>query len=261
MKATNDDWYKIIDGTHRVRFLPEGQFNHSVFITRRQHYVNGHGKLGVPIACRKKLVNGSWTGNCPLCDHYESLVNNLPKSQTWKNDVPPDEIRSIKAVQRYYYNVLVTLPDGTKTLKLLSLGAFIHDQIFGKTDVSKNNHTHLTDLRNGLDVTITKSSNLGWPQFHINLSRKESLAISEDSFDRVMANCRDLIKVAQQWEVSDERMKEAIDASMKRLAKPERLCKYCTDPLEEVNITDFCSYRCHEAYLSYEKNNLRNCIK
>ena len=258
LKTTTDDWYKITDGTHRVRFLPQGEFNPYVFITRRQHYVNGSGVGGEPISCRKKLVNGSWRGDCPLCDYYENLKSNQNRTSVWGNDAHSDDIRTIRPVQRYYYNVLAILPDGTKTLKLLSLSAFIHNEIFNESG-SKNNYAHLTDLRNGRDVTIKRQTITpgGFPQFLMNLDSKETLAIEEDSINRVMANCRDLTKIADQWDASDEKMQAAIDSFVKRQAKPKRFCRFCTDSLSEQNKQEFCSNNCEKKYLSYTKNNLR----
>lgn len=246
LKPTTDDWYKITEGPHQVRFLPQSKFNPYVFITRRQHYVNGHGVGGEPIPCRKKLVNGSWVGNCPMCDHHAEISNFYGNYKII--DMYKAEARAIKPVQRYYYNVLAALPDGTKTLKLLSLSALVHDEIFNESG-SKNNYEHLTDLRNGRDVIIKKETrafgNGGYPQFSMKLDKKSTLAISEDSMHRVMANCRDLTKVADQWGVHGEKFEAAIAASKSRLeaaiaASSNKTCERCRMALKKTDSSNLC---------------------
>ena len=164
-------------GTLAIRVLPPVKGGR-LFQYNRVHSVNGR-----KVHCPRPLINGKWDRNvpCPICDYYNSLwkqADKLEKSGRGQEaEACKDEARSIKPVERYYYNAIgrnITV-DGAvvKNLgpRILSVGKILHKQIIraivgdeGDPDSKLGN---ITDLKTGYDFIIRKevTPGDGWPKY------------------------------------------------------------------------------------------------
>jgi hypothetical protein len=214
IEVSLNDWYRITDGTHVIRFLPVRESNPIPFITRMQHYVNGYGNG--PVQCKKKCVDGQWIGDCPLCNHYRQLISTSENLPYAIKGIYDREILDLRPRQRYYYNVLVTLPGGRQEIKLLSLSAFVHDQIASQ----EHPLDHISHAYLGRNVTIKKRpvGKMGFPAIEVYVDTKKTNALNDMSyFSELVKTCKNLNKLAEQWEVNTERYDSAIATSNRRI--------------------------------------------
>lgn len=79
--------------------------------------------------CHKELVDGKWVGNCVACKHYSDFYQNGPPRlyQGSQSDFEND-VRTIKPVERYYYNAIVRTQEELGP-KIWSIGKMLHQTI------------------------------------------------------------------------------------------------------------------------------------
>ena len=121
-------------GSVAVRILPPVKGG-KLFQYNRVHTMNTR-----KVHCPRPLVNGKWDRNvpCPVCDYYSSLWRQIDKiEKQYGKDCPQaqplkDEARSLKPVERYYYNAIVRsmVVDGKEQKnagpRILSIGKLLH---------------------------------------------------------------------------------------------------------------------------------------
>lgn len=129
VKLTEEDGYVI------VRLLPPRKGG-KLYCATRTHKMNGRN-----IHCPRTLdlATGKWKGDCPICDYYNYLwrqVDDLTKrGQLAEAAAIRAKARSIKPVERYYYNCIVrkSNPNVGQTPKngplILSIGKQLHTRI------------------------------------------------------------------------------------------------------------------------------------
>ncbi len=151
-------------GSVVIRVLPPVKGG-SLFVATRVHTLNGRKHH-----CPKPLVNGKWAREvpCPICDYYSALWRKVDKLEDAgrKEEAAKlkEEARSIKPVERYYYNAIVRslIVDG-KELKnvgprILSIGKIVHKMIVRAIlgDDTEPGLGDVTNIRTGFDFIIKK---------------------------------------------------------------------------------------------------------
>ncbi len=186
-----------------VRILPPVKGG-KLFQYNRIHTVNGR-----KIHCPRPLVNGKWDRNvdCPICDYYNSLWRSADKAEERGDKDAAEafkkEARSIKPVERYYYNALVRsmTVDGTSTLnvgpRVLSVGKILHQMIIRAivSDKPQEKLGDITNIETGFDFIITKELRSDFPNYdRSNFARECSPLGDKDLVKHVVANMHDLTK-------------------------------------------------------------------
>ncbi len=158
------------EGYIEIRLLPPLK-GKKLFQALRLHYMNNR-----KVPCAKELVNGKWVGSCPVCEYYNSLyrkIDVLKKSKIDKTDEIEkleEEARSVKPVDRYYYNSIERKRYSQKTKKeeindkpepkILSVGKKLHKAIVtaivGDEAAGEMPLGNITDLKVGRDFKIVK---------------------------------------------------------------------------------------------------------
>jgi hypothetical protein len=147
-----------------VRILPPMK-GHKLFQYNRIHYINGRN-----IHCPRPIVNGKFDRNtpCVICDYYNSLYRRkdalLEKGDTEGAKKCEAEARSIKPVERYYYNAIVRkeVDEAGERLnvgpKILSVGKVLHQMIIRAIigDATEAALGDVTHPKNGWDFVIMK---------------------------------------------------------------------------------------------------------
>lgn len=146
-----------------VRILPPARSGR-LFEYTRYHNINGR-KVHDP----KRLVNGRWDKSTPnpIVDHYNSLWKQADQAKAAGREAEADrliqEARTIKPVERYYYNVIVrkvTDENGNVQAnvgpKILSIGKTLHNKIVHAImgDETSPPLGDVTDIQKGLDFNI-----------------------------------------------------------------------------------------------------------
>lgn len=196
------------NGTLVIRLLPPVKGG-KLFQYNRVHSVNGR-----KVHCPRPLVNGKWDRNvpCPICDYYSSLWRQADKmdkaGRVTEADALKEEARSIKPVERYYYNAVgrnVTVDGATvKNLgpRILSIGKILHKLIIraivgdeGDPDSKLGN---ITCLKTGYDFVIRKevTAGDGWPKYdRSGFARNSSPAGEASEIKDWAENLKDLTKL------------------------------------------------------------------
>lgn len=153
-----------------VRILPPIKGG-KLYQYTRLHLVNGR-KYQCP---RPKLPNGKfdWKVACPICDYNNSLYRQIDKLVKEGADKKNDprvkallaEAGDVKAIERYYYNVVVRKLQTEKGViinagpKILSVGKVLHGKIlshiFGDVGVKKLGD--VSNPKSGYDFCIVKT--------------------------------------------------------------------------------------------------------
>lgn len=197
-------------GTVAIRILPPTKSG-KIFQFNRVHTLNNR-----KIHCPRNLSNGKWDRNtpCPICDYYSSLwaqVDKLEKAGHGSQaETLKDEARSLKPVERYYYNAIVrTLVDSDgKTLnnvgpRILSVGKILHKMIIraivGDENDPDSKLGNITDLKNGYDFIIRKEVTAGQDNFpkydRSGFARQTSPAGEPTEIEKWATNLHDLTKL------------------------------------------------------------------
>lgn len=198
-------------GTVVVRILPPVKGS-KLFQYNRVHTINGR-----KVHCPRPLVNGKWDRNvaCPICDYYSGLWKQIDKIEKAKGkDCPEaeplkDEARSIKPVERYYYNAIVRsmIVDGKEAKnvgpRILSVGVILHKMIIraivGDEGDPESKLGNITDLKNGWDFVIRKQVTAGseaFPKYDSSgFSRNPSAAGTPEEVALWQGTLHDLTKL------------------------------------------------------------------
>lgn len=154
-------------GTVTARILPPVRGG-KLYQYNRTHKMNDRS-----IHCPRPLVNGKWDYKveCPICDYYSGLWKQIDKMEKAGHVEEAKklkaEARSIKPVERYYYNAIVRTMVGEdgKTMnnvgpRILSVGKKLHKQliraIVGEEGDPDSKLGNFTDLKSGYDFIIRK---------------------------------------------------------------------------------------------------------
>lgn len=198
-------------GSVAVRILPPVKGG-KLFQYNRTHKMNGRS-----VHCPRPLVNGKWDRNvpCPICDYYSGLWRQIDKIEKAKGKDCPEaaglkeEARSIKPVERYYYNAIVRsmFVDG-KELKnegprILSVGVILHKMIIraivGEDGDPDSKLGNITDLKNGWDFIIRKevtAGSEGFPKYdRSGFARNQTPAGTPDEIKKWQETLQDLTKL------------------------------------------------------------------
>ena len=157
------------DGFVNLRLLPKIK-GKDLFCSTRIHYINGKS-----LQCIRTLgSDGKWVvdnskGECPCCKKYNALW------QEAKNTADPTErgkiesrARSLKPVERYFWNVIVRSENNPKTgtveknvgPKILAIGktvqSLILESIRGSEMIGKEALGDVTDPFKGRDFRLVK---------------------------------------------------------------------------------------------------------
>ncbi len=90
------------EGSVVIRLLPPKGEARLPFIATRTHKLNGKN-----IHCPCNLVNNKWQGNCSVCNYYRSLWKQSDTASDEEAKALQAEARSIKPMERYYWNAIV----------------------------------------------------------------------------------------------------------------------------------------------------------
>lgn len=151
-------------GSIALRLLPPTKGG-KLYQYTRIHQINGR-----KVHCPRPLVNGRWDKNtyCPICEYYNSLWRKADKLEEAGHKEEAEQLkreaRSIKPIERYYYNAMVRklLVDGeTKENvgpRILSVGKTLHQMIVRAIvgDDTEPALGNVTDIKNGYDFVIRK---------------------------------------------------------------------------------------------------------
>lgn len=164
--------------------------------------------------CPKQLVGGKWSRDtyCPICDYYSDLwkqIDKLTKSgNVSEAEKLKKEARSIKPVERYYYNVIVrkmTVDGETKENvgpKILSVGKILHTMIIkaiiGEEGDPSSKLGNITDPKTGYDFVIRKevTPGDGFPKYErSSFTRDPSPLGKPEQIEEWQKNLHDLTKL------------------------------------------------------------------
>ena len=175
--GTNDDYVRMPekDGFVLLRLLPKLKnkpFYHAVRIHRLGEY-----PAAKTIFCLKRLVQTpkgeQWRTispetDCPICKRYNAMWEKSKKMPPAQAKDLQDSARSIKPIERYYYNCIVRSQLNPKTNqiennigpKILSVGKTVHNMIWvsmsGNETTGKKPLGDVSHYQNGRDFKIVK---------------------------------------------------------------------------------------------------------
>jgi hypothetical protein len=154
-----------------------------------------------------QLVNGKWLGNCPINNYYRSLWKQSETASAEEAKALQAEARSIKPVERYYFNAIIrsaTSKSG-ETLhnvgpKIYSCGKQVWEKILraiiGAPEVDEPGLGDITDLHTGRDFKIikrlVKSGSEAYPNYTESKFLAPSAAGTEADIAAWMANRHNL---------------------------------------------------------------------
>jgi len=194
-------------GSVTVRILPPVKGG------KLYQYNRIHGVNGRKVHCPRPLVNGKWdrTVPCPLCDYYNALWRQADKlddkGQRDESDKCKTEARSIKPIERYYYNAVVRklTVDGVEKNnvgpRIFSVGKTLHKMII-RAIVGDNNEDALGDITNiktGYDFVIKKelrgTGENAYPNYdRSTFAREPSPLGDKETIEKFVENLHDLTK-------------------------------------------------------------------
>lgn len=172
-------------GVVTVRILPALPDQKFFYQATRTHKLNDRN-----IHCPRVLQAGKWVGKCPICEYYSYLYQQSDKGAS-DAEALIAEARSIKPVERYYYNVIVR--DNAETGQgekdgplILSVGKIIHTKIIlgicGNKEFNEEPLGNIMHPETGRDFKIIKKQKPGgqYPEY----SDSKFLGVSELSKDK-----------------------------------------------------------------------------
>lgn len=205
------------EGIVTVRILPprKGQ---KLYCVTRTH------KLGQKnIHCPQTLVNGKWQGFCPVCNYYRNLWKESDQKGGDEAEQLRAEARSIKPLERYYYNVIVRsqLNKDTGELekdvgpKILSIGKQLHARIIrailGDPALDEPELGDVSDIETGRDFKIIKRLRKSGTEAYPNYDESKFVGVSPLGTEKQVAhwleNLHDL-QALRQVKTTEEIMKE-----------------------------------------------------
>ncbi len=178
-------------GSVIVRILPPAdvaKFDHEkplLYQKTRLHKVNGRY-----LHCPREFDGKSWKGTCPVCNWYSHLWKESEKeSDSDKVKELQSNARSLKPIERYYYNVIIrnVIVNGEAVEnvgpKILSIGKTLHGKILraivGDPELDEKKLGDIWDMTTGRDFKIMKKITQGsGDQSYPNYSDSKFLEIS-----------------------------------------------------------------------------------
>lgn len=176
------------NGSLILRILPPREGQALPFAPTRIHRIEVEGKT-YNVHCPKRPGAKGYEGQCPVCDFYNGLWS---ESKSVGNEREAERLqnfaRSIKPVQRWYYNVLVRkMKDSEGNLitnvgpKILAVGITVHKKIMNALmgDSLKDLEAlgDVTDTLTGRDFILVKSVKGGpgnFPEYNDSTFSKPS---------------------------------------------------------------------------------------
>jgi uncharacterized Zn finger protein (UPF0148 family) len=202
-------------GSVTVRILPPLKGG-KLFQYTRLHSINGR-----KYHCPKPLVGGKWDKNvpCPICDYYNALWRQIDKleekGKTEEADRLKAEARSLKPIERYYYNAIVRkmVNDKGEPMvnvgpRILSVGKILHKKIITAIigDESEKAIGDVTHPKNGYDFVIRVEVTAGkdnFPKYDASgFDRDQSVLGTADEIKTWMGGLHDLPKLRMLKETS-----------------------------------------------------------
>ena len=213
--GANDDYVRMPekDGFVLLRLLPKLKgkpFFHAVRIHRLGEYPNAK-----TIFCTKKLVQTpkgeQWRTvspetDCPICKEYNAMWEKSKKMPADRAKKLQDDARSIKPIERYYYNCIVRSQLNPKTNqietnvgpKILSIGKTIHNIIWvsmsGNETTGKRALGDVSHPVNGRDFKIVKvvRGPNGYPNYDQSFFEDSSALGSKEQITSWLSKYHDL---------------------------------------------------------------------
>ena len=90
------------EGSIILRLLPPRGNLKIPWVATRTHKMNGRN-----LHCPLVTVSGKWQGNCPVCNWYRKLWKDSDNASEDEAKALQAEARSIKPIERYYYNAII----------------------------------------------------------------------------------------------------------------------------------------------------------
>lgn len=252
------DWFRPNDGTYRIRLLPNNPLltTKDLYVIRRQHYlpdpVYGQMHGSKPIMCRKRLKNGKWEGDCPICDEWKRMWVNIGIAEgkgEWEVARKlKTQATQIKPMMRHYFNVSVydEASNVWSEPRLWSAGIQVFTMLkaYIEPESSDEEAYELFDPIKGCDITIiVERRHHGFPSFKV-MPRYKTRPIGDDHFvSAMLANLWDIEEVTKQWEASPQDMEEAMYKA--KVIPTLKKCVTCSKRLRTDNSdVIYCSENC-----------------
>jgi hypothetical protein len=149
------------EGSVTVRLLPSRKGGKLYCVTRTHKLGNKN------FHCLQTLIGTRWEGHCPVCNYYRGLWKESDKSGRERAEQLQAEARTIKPIERIYYNCIVREVislNGDKSMnvgpKILSVGKTLHARviraILGDPAVDEPELGDISDPETGRDFKIIK---------------------------------------------------------------------------------------------------------
>lgn len=197
------------EGSVVVRILPPKGDKNIPWCTTRTHKMNQKN-----FHCTQSLINGKWVGNCPICNYYKFLWRESDSASTDEANQLRAEARSIKPVERCYYNAIVrsiTNKSGNVETnvgpRILSIGVQLHSKItraiMGDPALDEPELGDITDTSGstGRDLKIikrlVKSGNESYPNYNESKFLAVSKAGTDTQIEEWMGNLHTLDDLRQ----------------------------------------------------------------
>lgn len=209
-----DNFVKMPEGAGHVvmRLLPpaeKGMFGRAkspFYMLTRTHRVNNKS-----LHCRKEFVNGKWVGDCEVCNYLRWLWDESEKKSPDESARLQAQYRALKAVERYYYNVMVRQQynSGTGEMeknvgpKILSVGKTLHKMIIraivGDPEMDEKPLGDVTHPIKGRDFklikTLRQSGTSSFPNYDTSKFLDESPLGTPDEVTKWLGNLHDLVSL------------------------------------------------------------------
>jgi hypothetical protein len=220
-------------GTVLLRLMPPaksglfGKDKNPFYLHTRVHRLNDRN-----IHCRRENgADGKLVGDCPVCKYLRWLWDESTKAGTEEQNRMRTLYRQIKAIDRYYYNVVVrnVIDEATGKVgdvgpKILAVGKTLHQLILtgivGDEEMDIEGYGDVTDLKNGRDFKIVKTIKKGsegtYPEYsQSKFVDKTSPIADSDATEQYLAGLHDLssLRIVKAYEEIDHELKVHIGVS------------------------------------------------
>jgi hypothetical protein len=201
------------EGKLVIRILPPSHGMTLPFQPTRLHILGKKPKAR-SYHCRRELEGGKWvgkTGLCPACDVYSHLWDEANRST---GDTAKDYIakaRSIKPIERFYYNAVVRDDPSQLGTKIFSCGKILHKIILRGFvgDEYKKGLGDISDVtgKEGRDLMIVKriQGADGFPNYAESAFLDPSPLGTKEEIEKFLEECHELspLRSVKEIEVID----------------------------------------------------------
>ena len=191
------------NGAVTLRFLPPSKGS-SFYCATRTHRMNGRN-----VHCPRELEGARWLGQCSVCEYYNWLWRESEKDGVSADeaDAFQTKARSIKPIERYYYNVIVRSQIGANGEteenvgpKIFSCGKTVHKMIIraivGDEELGESPLGDISDLVEGRDFKLIKrmrkSGSQSYPNYNESKFLEPSPLGTKDSAKEWLSGLHDL---------------------------------------------------------------------